>query len=83
MTLVLSIESGERITVGDDHFTAFTAPPRLVSSETTYLLSEDGIDLPGGVTVSLSSLPARSGVMLCFIGPAHVRIIRHRQGPAA
>ncbi|MDE2343397.1 MAG: hypothetical protein KGL63_08420 [Betaproteobacteria bacterium] len=78
MALLLSMQSGDRITVADILFTVLSSPPRLVSAETTIPLSEADTLLPHGVTVSLAETPSSSSIRLRFTAPKDVLIKRNR-----
>jgi len=78
LSLLLTMQSGDRITVADTLFTVLSAPPRLVSTETAIALSEADTVLPHGVTVSLAATLPDNGLTLRFTAPAEITITRTR-----
>ncbi|MDE2239769.1 MAG: hypothetical protein KGJ73_07535 [Rhodospirillales bacterium] len=87
MALLLSMQSGDRITVADILFTVLSSPPRLVSAETTIPLSEADTVLPHGVTVALATPytnanTAASALTLRCTAPKDV-LIKRTRGEAA
>lgn len=78
MALLLSVQSGDRITVADILFTVLSSPPRLVSTEATIPVSETNRLLPHGVTVSVADATSTSHMRLRFTTPAGVLITRIR-----
>ena len=77
MSLLLSVQSGDRISVTDTVYTVFTDPLRLASPPTTPVpLSEDATPLTADVTVSIAGTSAASGFTLRFTTPSHITITR-------
>jgi len=83
LSLLLSVQSGDRISVGKTVYTVLDTPLRLASATTAPApLSEDDTPLSPEVTVSLAGIPSATGITLRFTAPAHITITRHR-GSAA
>ena len=81
MSLLLSLQSGDRIAVVDLLLTLQSAPPRLVAGDAIFPLSEADTDLPHGVTVSLAPPVTNtkpSALRLRFTTPRGVMITRIR-----
>ncbi len=81
MSLVLSLQSGDQITVADLLLTLHASPPRLVAGDKIFPLSDADTALPHGVTISLAppmTSAKPSALSLRFTAPRHVTITRIR-----
>ncbi|MBB5374498.1 hypothetical protein [Acidocella aromatica] len=77
MSLLLFVQSGDRISVAATIYTVLTDPLRLASPPATPVpLSEDDTPLTADVTVSIAGTPAASGFTLRFTAPRGVTITR-------
>jgi len=77
LSLLLFVQSDDRISVADTIYTVLPDPLRLASPPTTPLpLSEDDTPLTADVTVSIAGTPAAAGFTLRFTTPSHITITR-------
>jgi len=77
LSLLLSVENGDSLLVGETTYTVLTAPLRLAAPDTkTMSLNEDETPLSADVSVSVFDTSIKSRITLRVSAPSHITVTR-------